>query len=660
MFKHCYFNDKGNYFLQKKKDIANFDDHTNQPSVPHSQVIHLQRSQGGEENVAAVTEEVIMGFDYDFVETPPPDGLTCKICHFPAREPQQTNVCCGQTFCAACLQKYLGSNILDNNRCPYCNEVPFKYAPDIKTNRAVGDLKVYCPHKLSGCNWVNELRSLEQHITTDNKRGCPFTELQCSNGCGVVMQRRLVEGHLKSECELREVNCEYCNTTGSYQWINSSHQEECPKYPVECPNHCEVGHVRREEMGGHLEECPRAITKCLFGCGGVVRADATEHMKQAMTSHMEQMLRHIEQLKSTKEDLENEIHKIQIKLDDTNHTIKDNHKIVTINNQVTRDEVEKAKGRLTNHDNKLDDQQKKIEALKQKITELEEKQVKLIEKNEELQSQIKGVRQDAEDEITKRAQEIEAKLKAKVEKVVADKNAELEELKTKLQEHEKARRQEHENLQAAKDKFKVQLQSKEEELRQELNNGLQKYKDNFETLLCLQDWSLRLNYFYKTCTNILPNVYVKITDFNLRVKIKDPSKWSSKPFYTSNKGYKMFLSVSPTGLSNSHMSVCVKLMNGEHDNHLRWPIKGTLKIQLMNLVEDSNHADPVEMLFDGAEDNSSCQRVLAGSTSRFGILSDKFISHKSLSEFDSKKNKCLHKDDTLFLRVLEFVDHHQK
>ena len=84
----------------------------------------------------------------------------------------------------------------------------------------------------------------------DNKRGCPFTELQCSNGCGVVMQRRLVEGHLKSECELRKVKCEYCNTTGSYQWINSSHHKECPKYPVECPNHCEVGHVRREEIRG--------------------------------------------------------------------------------------------------------------------------------------------------------------------------------------------------------------------------------------------------------------------------------------------------------------------------------------------------------------------------------------------------------------------------
>ena len=81
---------------------------------------------------------------------------------------------------------------------------------------------MYCPHKSLGCTWTGELRSLEEHLVKDidNKKGCPFTELQCSNGCGVVMQRRLVEGHLKSECKLREVKCEYCNTTGSYQWIN--------------------------------------------------------------------------------------------------------------------------------------------------------------------------------------------------------------------------------------------------------------------------------------------------------------------------------------------------------------------------------------------------------------------------------------------------------
>ena len=72
------------------------------------------------------------------------------------------------------------------------------------------NFKVFCPHKHQGCEWVGELRSMDNHVNkkSNNNIGCPFTELLCSNGCGVVMQRRLVEGHLKSECELREVNCE--------------------------------------------------------------------------------------------------------------------------------------------------------------------------------------------------------------------------------------------------------------------------------------------------------------------------------------------------------------------------------------------------------------------------------------------------------------------
>ena len=623
-----------------------------------------------------------MGFDCNFVEKLP-DGLACKICYCPAHDPQQTNLCCGQTFCAACLETYKCSKSIDNKRCPYCLKVPFTYAPDKKTSYSVGDLKVYCPNKSLGCNWIGELRSLEEHIAIDNKRGCPFTKLQCSNECGVVMQRRLIEGHLKSECKLRKVKCEYCNTTGSYQVINSSHQEECPKYPVECPNRCEVGHVRREEMSGHLEECPLAITKCLFGCEGVLRAHTTEHMKQAMTSHMEQMLKSIEQLKSTKESLEKEIHKIQTELYAANRTIKEDLNIITINNEVTRDEVQKAKHCLTDHYNKFDDQQKEIEALKQRATEVEEKQAELAETNGQLQSQIMHLQQDAKDEITKRAQ-VEAKLRAELDKVtnelaktkettntafttikqhydiiVADKNAELETLKNKLQEHEKQLQtcgQDYEKkLRAAEDEFKDQLQSKEKELRQELTSGLQKYKDNFEVLLNLQDWNLRLNYFRETCTNNIPDVYVKIADFNLRARNKDTSKWSSQPFYTSDKGYKMCLSVSPTSLSGNYVSVCVKLMSGEHDNHLQWPIKGILTIQLMNLLEDNNHAEPVKVLFDGAEDNSSCQRVFAGSTSRFGIRSDKFISHKSLGELETRRNRCFHKDDTLFIRVLEFV-----
>lgn len=233
----------------------------------------------------------IGGYDCDFVKSPA-DDLLCKICQYPARDPVLTE-CCGQNFCSCCLERYLQSTVINHDSCPYCREEKFQTMPDKKTGRHVLNLKVFCPHKHQGCTWVGELRSMKDHVNENSNDiiGCPFTELQCSNGCGVVMQRRLVEGHLKSECELREVKCEYCNTTGSYQWINSSHHEECPKYPVECPNHCEVGHVRREEISGHVEECPLAIVKCPYaavGCESVVRRkEEMEHVTGSVGQHME-------------------------------------------------------------------------------------------------------------------------------------------------------------------------------------------------------------------------------------------------------------------------------------------------------------------------------------------------------------------------------------
>ena len=340
------------------------------------------------------------GYDCDFVESPA-DDLLCKICHYPARDPQLTNECCGQTFCAMCLDKYMESKILDNKQCPYCKTIPFTFVRDARTKRYVGSLKVFCPHKSLGCTWTGELRSLEEHLVKDidNKRGCPFTELQCSNGCGVVMQRRLVEGHLKSECELREVKCEYCNTTGSYQWINSSHHKECPKYPVECPNHCEVGHVRREEIRGHLEECPLAIVECPYaavGCESVVRRrEEMEHVMRSVGQHMEYNKNVIlanqsrldveeKELENVKEDLRMTKEKLITKEQELEDVKRDlQAKMVSINKdlQDTKDKLEQSQSQLkttiTEKGRELDEVRKNAEennkTLQKMIQQLKDK-----------------------------------------------------------------------------------------------------------------------------------------------------------------------------------------------------------------------------------------------------------------------------------------------
>ena len=530
------------------------------------------------------------GYDCDFVETPP-DELVCKICHLPARDPQQTNVCCGQTFCATCLGKYMDSKILDNKQCPYCKTVPFTFMPDARTKRCVGGLKVFCPHKSIGCTWTGELRSLEQHLVkdTDNKKSCSFTELQCSNGCGVVMQRRLVEGHLKSECELRKVKCEYCNTTGSYQWINSSHREECPKYPVECPNHCEVGHVRREEISGHLEECPLAIVECpyaVMGCESVVRRkEETEHVVGSVGQHMEYN-------KNTILDVQNELGRMKSVMND-----------------------------------QLDSKERELENVKR---DLQATRDKLNTKEQAIMSINKGL----QDKL-KQTQEMQSQLKTAITR-------ELDEMRKNAEENNKTLQK---MIQQLKDKLEGTEQSLQHQLK--VNTQLQLQVETISK----SNWSWQLNYLTNSGKEVVP-VVIKLAEFK---KYKNMEGVNSTGFYTRDGGYKMYLWMYPndrTGHSN-YVTVNVCLMKGDHDDHLTWPVQGTLTVQLLNQLSDSNHSEPVKFHFNGS--GPECERVTKGTKSYDGVWRYQFMSHKRLSYDVDKKSQCQYlKDDCVLFRVCSF------
>ena len=468
------------------------------------------------------------GYDCDFVE-PPADDLLCKICHYPARDPQQTNTCCGQTFCAMCLGKYMDSKILDNKQCPYCKTVPFTFVPDARSKRYVGGLKVFCLHKLLGCTWTGELRSLEEHLVKDidNKRGCPFTELQCSNGCGVVMQRRLVEGHLKSECELREVKCEYCNTTGSYQWINSSHHEECPKYPVECPNHCEVGHVRREEISGHLEECPLAIVACPYaavGCESVVRRkEEMEHVMGSVGQHMEYNKNFVlanqnrvnVEMENVRQDLQVTKDKLITKEQELEDVKRDlvtrEQTMVSINKdlQDTKDKLEQSQSQLkttiTEKGRELDEVRKNaeesIKALQvihgafQKRLDVKEQEIENVKQNLQTKEQeLENVKRDLQAtrdrldtkmeqvmiEMNKQSQEMQSQLKT----TTAEKGRELDEVRKNAEENNKSLRK----MIQLKDKLEGTEQSLQHQLK--VNTQLQLQVETISN----STWPLQLNY----------------------------------------------------------------------------------------------------------------------------------------------------------------------
>ena len=68
--------------------------------------------------------------------------------------------------------------------------------------------------------------------------------------------------------------------------------------------------------------------------------------------------------------------------------------------------------------------------------------------------------------------------------------------------------------------------------------------------------------------------------------------WLSDPVYSHFGGYMMCLKVYADGNKEGRstlVSVFIFLMGGDDDNNLKWLFKGTIKVSLLNQLEDSEH-----------------------------------------------------------------------
>lgn len=137
------------------------------------------------------------------------------------------------------------------------------------------------------------------------------------------------------------------------------------------------------------------------------------------------------------------------------------------------------------------------------------------------------------------------------------------------------------------------------------------------------------------------SMVLKVTEFSQK-KVSN-GIFKSPPFYTSANGYFMMIQVHPNGCGyrrGTHVSIYVRILQGKNDGELSWPFVGTLKVQLLNQLEDSDHhvkcIKPALQSFD----------VDTGTTRG----NAKFITHSQL-DHDPVKNIQYLKNDTLYLRV---------
>ena len=189
--------------------------------------------------------------DYDFVEQPSQDFF-CPVTLELLLEPQLTS-CCGHHLsleASSRLQR-------EGKMCPLCSETGWSMMLDKIHLRKVHELRVRCPHRGSGCEWVGEVNGVERHA-----------------GC----------------CPKRAWECQYCGLKCMYGEGEGEHWPTCSKFPEPCPNGCEVSSVERRNVEQHRSVCSLEPVCCEmreFGCSAVVpRKDLATHMRESELQHL--------------------------------------------------------------------------------------------------------------------------------------------------------------------------------------------------------------------------------------------------------------------------------------------------------------------------------------------------------------------------------------
>ena len=234
--------------------------------------------------------------EYEFISEIT-DDISCSICLSVLVQPNLTD-CCGNHFCQVCIARVKE----DGRPCPLCQEPSFTTMLNKALSRKLNQLDVKCPNTSEGCSWIGEFGKVDKHVQ-DN---CEFFEVLCDFGCGENIIRRYLLEHKSKACKLRPFTCEHCQLLNTWLTITQHHYPVCDKYPVPCPNQCDVGEIERKQLEDHLSICPLQVIDCTFqfvGCKvSLPRREMPQHMSDNMASHLTLGFQTFQQQLSAKDD----------------------------------------------------------------------------------------------------------------------------------------------------------------------------------------------------------------------------------------------------------------------------------------------------------------------------------------------------------------------
>ena len=513
------------------------------------------------------------GYQCEFLDSVP-DDLYCKKCTLVARKLSITT-CCGESFCQAYI-----TSIQDNKEpCRECGATEFTTFDQIKSQKRINNLQVYCSMKERGCGWSGTLEQLDTHLDP-HQDNCQYVDTECPLNCLKTIPKNDLDDHLAQHCVKRDYVCRHCSFKATYEEVVDTHLPQCKYVPLDCPNRCGVT-FERDFLEDHMKMCCLEEVECELrgvGCGGrFLREDQEEHARRKSKKHLTLTA---SLAMETKEQLQQKL----LELD-----------------QRHKDEEEELKKKLEEQEKKLGEQEKKLGEQEKKLEEQEKKlgeqEKKLGEQEKKLGEQEKKLEEQEKKlgEQEKKLGEQEKKLGAQEENLVEQKeklgeqekkmggqDVKLGEQEKKLGEQEKKLGEQEKKLGEQEKKLgeqekKLGEQDKTNKLEKEFRVELEKKLQELKTIF--QDFE------HKVSTTIFLHRRFEMRNFSAEKRKDKPSDWKSPAMYTHVGGYKFCIGVDANGgLIGRGKSIYVDLwaMPGEFDEQLKWPAKAKFTIELVN------------------------------------------------------------------------------
>ncbi|XP_065901509.1 TNF receptor-associated factor 2-like isoform X1 [Dysidea avara] len=519
--------------------------------------------------------------------------------------------------------------------CQYCHITGEHQFIEGKHKEKCSKFPLSCPNK---CN----VESVSREGMETHRKKCPLEVVKCSNECGRMLQRQFLMSHVETECPCRKAHCQYCHVTGKYQFIEEEHKEQCPKFPLLCPNKCNVESVSREGMEAHRKECPLEAVKCSNECGKTLQ-------RQFLNNHVEtecprckvdcqychvtgehQFIEgeHKEQCPKLPLPCPNKCEVGSVPREDMKTHRKEcplemvqcEYHSVGCEERMMRKDLEKheeenIKDHLLSTKHRLSDITQEVKGIQQQLENTEQKFT-------ESKRQLTDTRQ---------------KLSSTEQKLLAN-TSKLNNTTQKLSSTETELSDTHSQLDDALKQIKALMVLMHQNIIVQRPIAMAYTSSTTQTA----QWLARLITIAavnKSDDQVCP-VIVKFN--NMIETVKSTKSWYSNSFYTHSSGI----------VKGTHLSVHLQLMKGPHDDELTWPLRGKFEVKLFNQISDCKHHSVI-VPFDDCVPKKGAGRVSdveKATTTGWGIL--QFISNEHLHKVTPTRQYL--KDDCIFLQISKF------